>query len=37
MDLVAGRREMNVEQLIAEEKAERATWSKGKRIYKFFC
>lgn len=37
MDLVSGRREMNVEQLIAEEKAERQSWSRGKKIYKFFC
>jgi len=37
MDLVAGRREMNIEQLVAEEKAERASWPKWKKVYKFFC
>jgi len=37
MDLVAGRREMNIEQLIAEERAERESWPTWKRWYKFFC
>ncbi|PNS17827.1 Cationic amino acid transporter 1 [Sphaceloma murrayae] len=37
MDLVSGRREMNIDQLISEEKAEQATWPRWKRIYKMFC
>jgi len=37
MDVVTGRRELNVAELIAEERAERATWPAWKRWYKFFC
>lgn len=37
MDLHTGIRELNVAELIAEEKAERATWPKWKKAYKFFC
>ncbi|KAG8623427.1 hypothetical protein KVT40_008403 [Elsinoe batatas] len=37
MDLVSGRREMNIEQLIREEKAEQAAWPKWKKFYKLFC
>lgn len=37
MDLHTGIRDLNVSELIAEEKAERATWPAWKRAYKFFC
>lgn len=37
MDLHTGIRELNVAELIAEEKARRAAWPTWKRIYKFFC
>lgn len=37
MDLVSGRREMNIEQLISEEKAEQAAWPRWKKVYKLFC
>ncbi|KAF2876469.1 general amino-acid permease-like protein GAP1 [Massariosphaeria phaeospora] len=37
MDLHTGRRELNVEALIEEERAERRQWPKWKKIYKFFC
>ncbi|KAF2099192.1 amino acid permease [Rhizodiscina lignyota] len=37
MDLHTGMRELNLAELIAEEKAERANWSKWKKAYKFFC
>lgn len=37
MDLVTGRRELDVRALVAEEKAERATWPKWKKLYKLFC
>lgn len=37
MDLHSGIRELNLADLIAEERAERATWPKWKRWYKFFC
>ena len=37
MDLHTGIRDFNVPELIAEEKAERATWPAWKRVYKFFC
>ncbi|PSK55167.1 Cationic amino acid transporter 1 [Elsinoe australis] len=37
MDLVSGRREMNIEQLISEEKAEQAAWPRWKKAYKLFC
>ena len=37
MDLHTGIRDLNVAELIAEEKAERATWPAWKRAYKFFC
>ena len=32
MDLHTGRREMNIEQLVAEERAERAAWPKWKKV-----
>jgi amino acid transporter len=37
MDLHSGIRELNLAELIAEEKAERATWPKWKKAYKFLC
>jgi len=37
MDLVTGRRELNLDQLLAEERAEKATWPAWKRYYKLFC
>ncbi|KAF2157624.1 amino acid permease [Myriangium duriaei CBS 260.36] len=37
MDLVSGRRELNITHLIAEEKAEQASWPTWKRVYKMFC
>lgn len=37
MDLVTGRRDLDVAHLIAEEKAERANWPRWKKVYKFFC
>lgn len=37
MDLHTGIRDLNVAELIMEEKAERATWPTWKRVYKFFC
>lgn len=37
MDLHTGIRDLNVSELIAEEKADHATWPAWKRLYKFFC
>lgn len=37
MDLVSGIRELNVQELIAEERAERATWPKYKRAWNVVC
>ena len=37
MDLSTGMRELNLPQLIAEEKAERAAWPKWKKMYKTVC
>ena len=37
MDLHTGIRDLNVADLIAEEKAEQAALPKWKRVYKFFC
>jgi len=37
MDLHTGIRDLNLAELVAEEKAERATWPKWKRVYKLFC
>jgi amino acid transporter len=37
MDLHSGIRELNLAELIAEERAERAAWPKWKKLYKFFC
>ncbi|CAK4029852.1 probable amino acid transporters [Lecanosticta acicola] len=37
MDLHTGIRDLNIAELIEEERAERATWPAWKRAYKFFC
>lgn len=37
MDLHTGVRELNLPELIAEERAEKASWSTWKKAYKFFC
>ncbi|KAK0949455.1 histidine permease [Friedmanniomyces endolithicus] len=37
MDLHTGIRDLNLADLIAEERIERASWPKWKRTYKFFC
>lgn len=37
MDLVTGRRELNLKELIAEEECERSNWPKWKKAYKFLC
>jgi len=37
MDLKTGIRELNLPELIAEERAERASWPRWKRAYKLFC
>ncbi|KAF2016046.1 amino acid permease [Aaosphaeria arxii CBS 175.79] len=37
MDLHTGIRELNIEELIEEEREERKQWPKWKKVYKFFC
>ena len=37
MDLTTGMRELNLTDLLAEERKEQATWPRWKRWYKFFC
>jgi amino acid transporter len=37
MDLHTGIRELNIAELIAEERAEQAQWPKWKKVYKWFC
>lgn len=37
MDLVTGRRELDLSALLTEERAERASWPAWKRWYKLFC
>lgn len=37
MDLHTGVRELNLAELVAEERAERASWPKWKKAYKFLC
>ncbi|KAF2499510.1 amino acid permease [Lophium mytilinum] len=37
MDLHTGIRELNLAELIAEERLDRANWPRWKRVYKFFC
>jgi len=37
VDLITGRRELNLAELKAEEREEQATWGKWKRFYYFMC
>lgn len=37
MDLVSGRRELDLRGVIAEEKVERAAWPRWKKLYKLLC
>ncbi|KAK3071628.1 hypothetical protein LTS18_014819, partial [Coniosporium uncinatum] len=37
MDLHTGIRELNLAELLAEERAEKAAWPRWKKIYKIFC
>ena len=38
MDLKTGMRmDIDIQELLAEERAERRAWSRGKKLYKFFC
>jgi amino acid transporter len=37
MDLQTGRRELNLPELLAEERAQRAAWPKWKKAYKRVC
>ncbi|KAI9765855.1 MAG: glyceraldehyde-3-phosphate dehydrogenase 1 [Geoglossum simile] len=37
MDLHTGIRELNIDALLAEERAEKAAWPAWKKVYKFFC
>ncbi|KAK5122433.1 amino acid permease [Meristemomyces frigidus] len=37
MDLHTGIRDLNIAELVAEERAERAAWPKWKKVYKFLC
>jgi yeast amino acid transporter len=37
MDLHSGIRELNLMELVAEERAERAAWPRWKKAYKFLC
>lgn len=37
IDVTSGRREMNLAELLAEERAEQAKWPIWKKVYKTFC
>jgi len=37
MDLVTGRRELDIQHLIDQERAEQAAWPRWKKVYKLFC
>lgn len=37
MDLVSGRRELDLAHLLADERAEKAAWPAWKKVWKFFC
>ncbi|KAF2810285.1 amino acid permease [Mytilinidion resinicola] len=37
MDLHTGIRELNLAELIAEERLDRANWPRWRKVYKFFC
>lgn len=37
IDITSGRRELNLVEILAEERAVQAKWPRWKKIYKFFC
>lgn len=37
IDVTSGRREMNLAEILAEERAEQAQWPKWKKVYKVLC
>lgn len=37
MDLKTGMRELDISELVKEERLEQASWSRQKKLYKFFC
>ncbi|KAF2867911.1 AAT family amino acid transporter [Massariosphaeria phaeospora] len=37
IDVTSGRREMNLAEILAEERAEQANWPRWKKIWKVFC
>jgi yeast amino acid transporter len=37
IDITSGRREMDLSEVLAAERAERATWPRWKKVYRFFC
>jgi amino acid transporter len=37
VDLVTGRRELDLQHLIEQERAEQKAWPKWKKVWKFFC
>ena len=37
MNLWTGKREMNVKNLLMEERMERKAWPRWKKVYKFLC
>jgi yeast amino acid transporter len=37
MDVKTGRRDLDLDHLLAEERAERASWPAWKKVYKWFC
>jgi yeast amino acid transporter len=37
IDVVSGRRELDLEHILAEEKAVQATWPRWKKVWKTFC
>ena len=37
MDLFTGKRDLNVKELLADERGEKKAWPMWKKVYKFFC
>jgi len=37
MDLVTGRRELDLREILEQERIERMQWPRWKKVYKFFC
>lgn len=37
MDITSGVRELDLPRILAEERAEQASWPKWKKVYKLFC